>query len=79
MLFGYLTYGAIVTMNRCTPNSEGRLDDWCIDNKFTQHDSFSDAGFVALLQFGSFGAGLVVFVVLYCLESRAVAKAIRGP
>lgn len=77
MLFGYLTYGAIITMNRCTPNSAGEIDAWCGENSLNQNQSFSDAGFLAVLQFGSFGTGLIIFVVLYCLESRAVAKALK--
>lgn len=77
MLFGYLTYGAIITMNRCTPDSAGAIDSWCSENSLNQSQSFSDAGYLALLQFGSFLFGLIIFVVLFCLESKAVAKALK--
>jgi hypothetical protein len=77
MLFGYITYGAIVTMNRCSPASDASIDEWCIKNSINQGDSFSDAEFTSLLQFSSFALGLVILVLLCAFEWRTIAKAIN--
>jgi len=78
MFCGYLTYGAIVTMARCTPNKEGIVVKWCIDRTITEASAYSNAEVVALLQFGGFGIGLVLFVILFAMETRAVAKALNS-
>lgn len=78
MLFGYLTYGAIVTMNRCSPASDASVDEWCIKNSIAQVDSFADAGLTAFLQFLSFALGMLLLVLLFTLEKRTIASAIRS-
>ena len=78
MFFGYLTYGSIVTMARCTPSENGRVDQWCMDNKITQATAFSDAEFSSLIQFGGFGMGLLLFIILFAIESKAVSKALKS-
>lgn len=77
MLFGYLTYGSIVTMARCAPVEDGTVEQWCNDNAITQATAFSDAEFDSLIQFGGFGIGLLLFVLLFAIEPKAVAKALK--
>lgn len=77
MFFGYMTYGAMVTMARCSPSAAGTLESWCTDNSKTQANAFSDGELMALLQFGTFGLGLVLFVILFAMEPRAVALALK--
>lgn len=78
MLFGYFTYGSIVTMARCAPANDGTIEQWCIDNSVTQATAFSDAEFDALIQFGGFGIGLLLFVLLFAIETGAVSKALTS-
>jgi hypothetical protein len=77
MSCGYLTYGAVVTLARCSPNENGEVDTWCTENAITQASAFSDAELVAFLQFGGFGLALLLFIILFVKEPRTVAAAFR--
>lgn len=77
MTCGYLTYGAIVNIARCSPKDNGAIDEWCTEHGVTQASAFSDAELVAFLQFGTFAMGLLFFIFLFAKEPRAVAAAFK--
>lgn len=77
MFFGYLTYGAIVTMARCSPNGDGAIAGWCTNEGVSQSSAFSSAELVAFIQFGAFGVGFVLFIILFAKEPKAVAAAFK--
>jgi hypothetical protein len=65
MLFGYLTYGAVVEMVR-TAAENG-------DPK----QSYADAAFSAVVQFVGFALGLLAFLVAFFLNARSFGKAMN--
>lgn len=64
MMFGYFTYGAAVEIVKRAAE----------EKSVTQ--SFNDAGMSAFFQFAFFAIGLLTFIVLFALNTRAIGGAI---
>lgn len=68
MICGYLTQGSAVEIVRAAATSTATE----LDNLYFE------AAFTALLQLGFFGIGLILFVILFAINVKAMAEVISS-